>query len=132
MDTKIAQKRVNDLAAAMVAKGMREPSADLWLTANAESAVCLKWKAGIGRDRVFGSEKYEFLKGTVAEVLDKAELFIAEQPDAEQAKLNDFMTALGAVIDIGRQHGIEADYLNPLVASMKKLSENVITDQRAA
>ena len=52
--------------------------------------------------------------------------------DAEQAKLNDFMSALGKVIDLGNQHGIEADYLNPLVASMKKLSENIITDQRAA
>lgn len=132
MDTKIAQKRVNDLAAAMVAKGLREPRAEMSLRANEESFVYLKWKAGIARDGIFGAEKYEFFRGGVAEALDKAAAFIAKQPDAEQAKLQDFMAALGSVIDIGRKHNIEVEFLNPLVATMKTLSENVITDQRAA
>lgn len=132
MDTKIAQKRVNDLAAAMVAKGMREPEAQAWFKANAEPTIYLRWKAGIDRGAYLGNDKYEFMSGPLDEVLGKASEFIATQPDAEQAKLNDFMAALGSVIDIGKQHGIEADYLNPLVASMKKLSENIITDQRAA
>lgn len=132
MDTKIAQKRVNDLSAAMVAKGMRQPEAQLWLRANDEPQVYLKWKSGIDTGRTFGNDKYEFIKGELSDALDKAADFVAKQPDAEQVKLQDFMSALGSVIDIGRQNGIEADYLNPLVASMKKLSENVITDQRAA
>lgn len=131
MDIKIAQKRVNDLAAAMVAKGMRQPHAQLGVKANEEPEVYLRWTTGIGRDG-FSGDKYEFIKGDIATALEKAAEFIAKQPDADQAKLQDFMSALGSVIDIGRQHGIEADYLNPLVASMKKLSENVITDQRAA
>lgn len=131
MDTKIAQKRVNDLAAAMVAKGMREPSARLEIRANEEPHVFLKWKQGLGND-IFGGDKYEFIRGDIATALEKAAAYIAKQPDAEQSKLNDFMSALGSVIDIGRKHGIDADYLNPLVASMKKLSENVLTDQRAA
>jgi hypothetical protein len=132
MDTKIAQKRVNDLAAAMVAKGMREPHAQLDIASNVEPQVYLRWKSGLDLGRSYGSEKYEFIKGSVSSALDKAAAFVAQQPDAEQAKLQDFMSALGKVIDIGNQHGIEADYLNPLVASMKKLSENIITDQRAA
>lgn len=131
MDTKLAQKRVNDLAAAMVAKGMRAPHAQLDISANEEPKVYLKWKSGIDRGQMFGNDKYEFIRGDFAIALDKAAEFIAKQPDAATAKLQDFMTALGGVIDIGRQHGIEADYLNPLVASMKKLSENVITDKRA-
>lgn len=133
METKIAQKRVNDLAAAMVAKGMREPHAQLDIASNVEPQVYLRWKAGIALGRAYDSEKYEFIKGSAVSVaLDKAAAFVAKQPDAEQTKLHDFMAALGSVIDIGKQHGIEADYLNPLVASMKKLSENIITDQRAA
>jgi hypothetical protein len=132
MDIKIAQKRVNDLAATMVAKGMREPNADLTLKSNAEPYVYLRWKAGIDGRRFGNGDQYEFIRGPVAEAFDKAAAFIAKQPNAEQAKLQDFMAALGSVIDIGRQHNIEVEFLNPLVATMKTLSENVITDQRAA
>jgi hypothetical protein len=132
MDTKIAQKRVNDLSAAMVAKGMREPTASLSLRSHEEPQIYLNWKTGIDHGRRFGGDKYEFIRGEVTDALTKAAAFIAEQPDAEQAKLKDFMAALGSVIDIGRQHNIEVEFLNPLVATMKTLSENVITDQRAA
>lgn len=132
MDTKIAQKRVNDLAAAMVAKGMREPTAKLSFNANEEPDAYLRWKTGLDAGRYSRDHAYKFFRGSATSVLDEAAKFISEQPDAEQARLHDFMAALGRVIDIGKQHGIEADYLNPLVASMKKLSENVITDQRAA
>jgi len=128
MDTKIAQKRVNDLAAAMVAKGMREPQAVLRIISNAEAVVHLSWKSGIDRGGVFGGEKYEFIRGEIPDALDRATAFVAEKPDAQQVKLQDFMSALGSVIDIGRKHGIEADYLNPLVASMKKLSSNALTN----
>jgi hypothetical protein len=79
-----------------------------------------------------GNGKYKFFRGDIGAALSEAAAFIADQPDAETTKLADFMAALGSVIDIGRQHGIDAEYLNPLTASMKKLSENVITDQRAA
>jgi len=132
MDTKIAQKRVNDLAAAMVAKGMRQPHAQLDIKANEEPTVYLRWKSGIGRNDPFDGVKYEFIKGDIATALEKASDFIAKRPSAEQAKLQDFMSALGSVIDIGKQHNIEVEFLNPLVATMKTLSENVITDQRAA
>lgn len=132
MDTKIAQKRVNDLAAAMVAKGMREPGVQLCLSSDREPKVYLTWKLGIATGPSYGNDKYEFFSGSISVALDNAAAFVAKQPDAEQAKLHEFMSALGKVIDIGNQHGIAADYLNPLVASMKKLSENIITDQRAA
>jgi hypothetical protein len=132
MDSNIIQKRVDDLSAAMVAKGMREPEVQFWLKANDGPTVSLKWKNGIGRNSILGDYKYEFIKGDAATALDDAKAFIAQQLDADQAKLNDFMAALGSVIDIGKQHNIEVEFLNPLVATMKRLSENVITDQRAA
>jgi hypothetical protein len=129
MDTKIAQKRVNDLAAAMVAKGMVSPEAQLMLKSNAEPCVFMEWK---DKSTTYGTA-YECARAeTVAEAFDAATAFVAAHPTAEQARLNEFLRSLGKVIDIGREYGIEADYLNPLVASMKKLSENIITDQRAA
>lgn len=132
METKIAQKRLDDLSAVMTAKGLREPSATLRLCSDEESYVHLRWKTGIDRGGAFGNDEYQSFKGDIAEAFGKASAFIADLPDAQQAKLNDFMAALGSVIDIGNTYGIEADYLNPLVASMKKLSENAITYQKAA
>ena len=129
MDTKIAQKRVDDLAAAMLAKGMRQPRSQLMLKSNEQPGVYMEWADD---RRQFGTA-YEYFKGdSIENAFDKASAFIAARPTAEQARLDEFMGALGKVIDLGRQNGIEADYLNPLVASMKKLSENIITDQRAA
>jgi len=132
MDSKIIQKRIDDLSAAMIAKGMREPHAQVDLRSNEQPQIYLRWKRGLGRDSYGRAEQYKFFAGDISTVFDDASAFVADQPDAEQAKLHDFMAALGSVIDIGREHGIDADFLNPLVASMKKLSENAITDRRAA
>lgn len=131
MDSKIIQKRVDDLVAEMLAKGMREPHAQVNIRSNEEAQTYIKWKSGLGRD-LLGGEKYKFFEGDIGSSLSKVRAFLSKQPDAEQQKLNDFMSALGSVIDLGRNHGIDAEYLNPLTASMKKLSENAITDQRAA
>ncbi|MEQ8450617.1 MAG: hypothetical protein RIB97_13110 [Nitratireductor sp.] len=131
MDSNIIQKRVNDLVSAMMAKGMREPHAQVDIRANQEPHVFIRWKSGINRG-VLGDDKYQFFEGDIGAGLSEASAFVAEQPEPKQQKLNDFMAALGSVIDLGRKHGIDAEYLNPLTASMKKLSENVITDQRAA
>ena len=132
MDSKIIQKRIDDLSAAMIAKGMREPHAQVDIRANEQPQIYLRWKRGFGRDSYGRAEQYKFFVGDISTVFDDASAFVADQPDAEQAKLHDFMAALGSVIDIGRENGIDADFLNPLVASMKKLSENAITDRRAA
>ncbi len=129
MDTRLAQKRVNDLAAAMVAKGMVAPEAELHLTSNKQTGVYMRWT---DKSQQYGSASEWIAAETIVEAFDDAAKFIASQPSAEQARLNEFMRALGKAVDIGKQYGIDADYLNPLVASMKKLSENVITDQRAA
>lgn len=125
------QKRVNALTAAMTAKGMRQPRAEVHIKANEEPAIYLTYKRGLGRTS-FGSEEWKFFYGDLRQGFKDASDYIAKQPDPEQAKLNDFMAALGSVIDIGKTHNIEVEFLNPLVATMKRLSENVITDQRAA
>ena len=129
MDTQIAQKRVNDLSAAMVAKGMRAPEAELHLTSNKTPGVYMRWS---DKSAAYGNESEWVAADTIVDAFEAAAKFIAARPSVEQARLAEFMRALGKAVDIGKEYGIEADYLNPLVASMKKLSENVITDQRAA
>lgn len=129
MDTKIAQKRVDDLSAAMVDKGLRAPKAELQIESLSRPSVYLRWT---DESKPIGFSSQWFQSEAPGKALDEASAFIANLPSPEQARLNEFLGALGKVIDLGKQHGIEADYLNPLVASMKKLSENIITDQRAA
>lgn len=129
MDTNAIQKRLNAIAKAMMAKGLRNPDAQFELRANVEPNVYLRWDNI--KDRYNGH--YKFIHGTNAiSMLDEADAFVAAMPSPEQARMNDFMVALGSVIDLGRETNIEVEFVNPLIATMKRLSENVITDQRAA
>lgn len=133
MEIHVMQEQVNKLSAAMVAKGLRQPRAEFKIGSNVEWVILLAWKPFSAHDDVYVSDTYEWIRGgTEGEMLAKADTFIAALPDAEQHRRQEFLTALGNVIDLGRQHNIDVEYVNPLVASMKKLSENVITDQRAA
>ena len=65
-------------------------------------------------------------------VLNKADEFIAALPSAKEAARTAFHGKLGKLIDEGREIGIETEFMNPLTATMKALSENILTDQRAA
>jgi hypothetical protein len=68
-----------------------------------------------------------FLGSDFSTALDKAITFINALPSAEQAKLHHFMGKLGKLIDGAKSDGINVDYLNPLLDTMKRLSENIIT-----
>jgi len=54
---------------------------------------------------------------------------IAKIPSVVETKHNEFINAVGKLIDQGRDIGIDVDFLNPLTEMMKKLSSNVITNQ---
>jgi hypothetical protein len=122
------QKRANLVAAAMLAKGMRAPQATVMLKSEGEPCVHIAWA---DKNQRYG-ESYDSFVGVSAEAAFVAtEQFVADRPSAEQAKLNEFMSAVGKAIDIGKENGVEVDFLNPLVATMKRLSENVITHDAA-
>lgn len=124
------QKRVDALIAAMLAKGLRAPEAAAYLRGNEQPSVSLVWRDARSGTSL-SDRQYEFLRAdTLPEALDKADAFVAELPDAEERRMHEFMGALGKVIDLGRETGIDAEFVNPLEVQMKKLSENVITDQR--
>ena len=126
------QKAVDKLAKAMTAKGLRAPRAQINFESHKAAELFLVWKDARA-ETAYSDDKYKFIKGeTLAKLISEAEAFIRQLPTAEETRMHEFMGALGKVIDLGRQNGVEADYLNPLVASMKKLSENIITHDRAA
>jgi len=84
--------------------------------------------------RAYGSPNYTL--GTVTDdtfegVLAKAAVFVAELPSKSDMAKADFQKNLAKLIDKGNEIGIEIEFMNPLTATMKALSENIITDQRA-
>lgn len=136
MDSTEIQNRVDALSKAMTAKGLREPVASTSFESHkVEASVYLRWKdvTKVSDRSSYLDYSYEFIKGkTLIEAFDKADEFVAALPSADEAKMKQFMGALANVIDLGRTNGIEVEFMNPLQATMKSLSENVLTDQRAA
>jgi hypothetical protein len=119
---------INPLPATLSAKGKIKPEVSLVMEANAGIAINMSWDK---RHATYAYERdYKTCLGdSFQQALDKAVEFIKELPSAEQAKLHEFMGKLGKLIDAGKSDGIDIDYLNPLLDSMKRLSENVITHQ---
>ena len=123
------QKRLDAMPAAMTAKGLRDPKADFTISANSEMRGYAAWK---DKRKSFG-DAYEFFRGkSPADVLAKLEAFIAKLPAPEETRMKEFMSALSDVIELGRSNGIDVDFINPLAETMKRLSSNILTDQRAA
>lgn len=122
---------INPLPAMLSNKGKVRPSVDFRVEANAGFTIAMKWaKPYVYND--WENEYQCFAGNDFPELLGKALAFIGELPTAEQAKLHNFMGKLGKLIDAGRDDGIEISYLNPLIESMKRLSENVITHRKEA
>lgn len=121
---------INPLPAMLTSKGKISPSVSLVIEANASVAVSMNWtKRHAHRD--WEKDYQTFIGDDFETAMQKAITFVNDLPSADQAKLHDFMGQLGRLIDAGKSDGIEVDYLNPLLDTMKRLSENVITYQRS-
>lgn len=118
------QTRIDALGARMVAKGLRSPEPEYHMRANMDGNVHISWvKTGVSND---WDRHYK-----IFDTLDEADAFVEEMPDRKQRETADFMAKLGDVIDLGRKIDIDVSYVNPLIETMKRLSENVITHQAA-
>ncbi len=61
-----------------------------------------------------------------------ARSWIARQKDPATIRKEQFIASLGRVIDEARSLNLEVEFMNPLVESMKRLSENVLEYRPAA
>jgi len=133
MNSKEIQKRVNVLSKVMLQKGLREPAAVMRFECNAEIDVYLRWKDVTKHNDLYSSGEFKsFTANTPEGAFEKAEEFLIGLPSAEETRMKQFIGALANVIELGKDNGVEVEFLNPLQATMKKLSENILTDQRAA
>lgn len=127
MNVEQIHSRLAALITAMMDKGLRNPTALFQIKGNAGFMVGLTSGGGYGEP----AHWYDYPHGdTPEDAFGKANAIIAAMQDAKTRNMQMFMGALGKVIDLGRDNGIEVDFLNPLAETMKRLSENIITDQR--
>lgn len=132
MDAAEIQTRLDQMPAAMSAKGKREPDATFWFNANSAMSLILRWKRTAGDPAtLYGSDNItQHIAGVdIAEMLDKADALIAMLPSIEEARMAEFTNLLAQTIELGNAHGIDVQFVNPLTEAMKRLSENALTHQ---
>lgn len=127
MDAQEIQSRMDDLSRAMLAKGLRNPEPTVMMQAHVAPCVYMHWGRWGEPD-----ERTEIVRDPdIREAIQSAFDLVNGLPSPEEAKRQQFMSSLAKVIDLGRENGIEVDFLNPLTETMKRLSENALTYQPA-
>jgi len=119
---------VNKLLADMLVRGLERPDCTAMFQAEKTPSIYMHWDeygTSYGRTELGHGE-------TIAEALESAKEIINGIPLKELRDKAEFTRMLADTIDKGRAIGIEVEFLNPLTATMKALSENIITDQREA
>jgi hypothetical protein len=119
---------INPIPGMLTAKGKVKPEVAFRIEANAAVGISLSYQKAYAAN-TWDNEYHHFNGDDFAAALGEALAFIDDLPSAEDAKLHNFMGKLGSLIDFARDDGIKVDYLNPLLETMKRLSENVITHQ---
>jgi len=123
------QALLGKMIKAALNKGLSRPNANA--TINFEECAHVYFyytnQAGTLRSEVFYSEK--FADGTIQDAFGKAFSFIDKIPSIEDQKKQEFLEQLAKTLDIGRKHGIDMAFINPLEVMMKDLSENALTFQ---
>lgn len=120
------QVALDAMPAAMSAKGLREPRAEFELRANEGARGFLAWD---DKRRIGGGMEF-FRAATAPDVLAAMNAHIDALPEPEETRRNEFLSSLAATIELGRANGIDDGYIGPLALTMKRLSENALTDNR--
>lgn len=122
------QGKLEQLNAALEAKGYTQAACQFHIDSGALSEFWIVVKCSAGGDSMSEyccGETYDY-------VVNEADAFIRNLPSMEEKRLHNFMDGLGKLIDKGRDIGIDVEFLNPLTASMEKLSKNVLTYRSGA
>jgi primosomal protein N' len=118
------------LVTKMLAKGVIRPDVALIWNANAEPALMLQ-EARAGEAYLHDTLHYGE-GSTFDAIFSSCFSFIEKLPSPEEKRMKNFMKAVATAIEVGRASDIDVEFLNPLQGMMKKLSDNIITDQRAS
>lgn len=124
---------VDSLVSAMLDKGLIQPKAEYHIKSNEEGSITLSWLT-----RPYDPAKYDrdifvskYFRGEPAASVGLAQAFIDEMPGKAERDKSEFMALLAETVEYGNKVGIEVDHMNPLLEAMKRLSENIITHEKA-
>lgn len=124
MNEKEIQGKLDDLVGVMLSKGLREPTATVLIASQRDPAVLLQWK---DESADFGTAREHLSSDNLSGSMSLAVERVRSLPSAQDRKLTEFMKVVAKAIDLGRENGIDAEFINPLTVTMKKLSENALT-----
>lgn len=111
----------------LAAKGVNRNVARLSFEDNAAPMLVLEGE-GLGN-----YDLKAFRQGdTASELIDSARAFIAALPSPDEMHRSVFLKKIADAIDFGEKHDVASDLVMPVQATFKALSENILTDQRAA
>ena len=117
------------IEASILDKGYYGPSACLkvnWV--GYDLTLVLEYKSSS-----WASVKTDFFHADIGDgiecIIAKAVKHVADIVSIDDMKKKDFITAMGRLIDQGRDIGMEVEFMNPLTEMMGKLSTNIITKE---
>lgn len=124
MDNQALKDALVAAQTALVEKIGKQPYIELDLTLGQDG----KWQCGGAYpDRDMNTRFDGKLCDTPADAIESFMQLVRDLPSPEQRHLREFHRKVADAIDFGNEHGIEAQWLNPLVETARALSSNAIT-----
>ncbi len=125
MNTKEIRYALIKLNNALLEKGYSHPDCDLTVTGSDPVTVWVKTSRLAEIAGIFASVEGD----TVREALDNALSDIEARESVDDYKKKEAVKSFGRSIDALRTAGFDADFIDPLAANLKAMSENLLTHQ---
>lgn len=109
------QARLDALPKLMNAAGFKDPNAYWSISANSASYGYVSWYEG----RDYKTKNFPSI--------EELEKWVGSLPSREERDKRQFLQSLSDIIAKGQEIGIDVEYVNPLVETMRNLSSNIIT-----
>lgn len=125
MDITFAQAAViaDELAAAMVEKGLKTPDVWLHVQSGARYMVWLSW----ARSTSDHNDKTEvFLGETIDEAMAEARAWIAYQPNPVELANRNLLNSMSDALETGRLEGASDEYLTAFSAPVDVMRSNLL------
>jgi hypothetical protein len=113
------------LEAVILDLGFNRPEVAAFINFYAGETFSVTVSMRVGDD--WNSAVSQYLHGDdFTELLSQARTWVYAQKTPEEIRKEKFIAQLGRVIDEGKEIGFDVDFMNPLVETMQRLSENVL------
>lgn len=116
------------IEALMTSRGFHRPEVAFFVNFFAGRPFCLKVEMRTTEDYNSAVTYYPDVKTQeeIPALFEEARKWVAAQKDPKTLRREQFIANLGRVIDEGNTLGLDVEFMNPLVESMRRLSENVL------